>query len=1034
MPFKYNKLKEKSNKYLLVALLFGILYHCAALFFTLENTYDALIHLFFGNHYSKDIFEYWNYSWYTGFNVMGYPPLVHQLIGVLSHIGGLKFGLYSVAIIGVFLFITGVYRFSLLIIGDRTIAGYGAILAMLSSSFVETLHVFGQLPSIVGVSILLHSLPEIYIWLQTGKYKYLFTSLSLIAVTVCSHHVTPIFGMVFFIAPLMGMVVMDIARSRVGAYKNISLKIFLFSGISIFKRICLFGGIALFLIVFCIFPYWVNSKQNPITQVPIPHGSRDSFIEVTSSGLVFFLIPWGVMLFILPYFFYRYFTIRYIFFGFSLSLLTLLGTGGTTSLPIKILGENAFNILTLDRFTLWASILSLPIFAEFVYRLIEGDIKYYIEERHGTLFYKLITTLFITTFLFFSLFSITLGYFRPSQPKKIEMLPITNFLSQDQHDHWRYLPLGFGDQMAYLSTQTKATTVDGNYHSARRLPELTTKAVERLENSKFRGLEGLGSLQQFLTIPEKYNLKYIFSNDKFYDPILYFCGWHRLTQLENGIIVWEKEGVKPLSNILPKDEVSDYLKIMWGVIPMLTILIAFSLNIQMIWFQAIKSKNLYKPDFAKYSNQYSLISKKLMNFLTFWILMVAFLFIFGIYKLYYSNSPQINPEKVVISYYSDLDFRKYDEAFSYIKPNRKYSKNQFMLEISVSDGLLNSYGKLESITTKILKSNKYKAKVEVTTLWVTPLELIKKIKIHEVEKNNGKWYIIPEIKDSDVPPDQLFNQEIIKYYKHGKRRITTQQTHHEGVLKQPILLILNAKLIQDKNQYFVVGTIQNIDNMPVDIVVSSILYDKYSKIIAKYNAKHIIKHKLMPKETTSFKIEFEETAWIKNNEIKPKTYDPLMFNSKKIHKKPYCMDIHSEGNVAITDLYNDVTLSDIKIENDIMKGVLYNYGIQEVTIPQLIISYYNNNKELIYVDSFYSQEGIRIQRKQYFKYKLLNLENLKLIDLPLKAFFVNGKPNDEINKTINLSDELYNNQLQKINGKGYDFIKVEINNFVGNPK
>ncbi|MFY7810767.1 MAG: hypothetical protein ACOVQ2_03450, partial [Flavobacterium sp.] len=273
-----------------------------------------------------------------------YPPLVHQVIGILSHLGGIKFGLYSVAIIGILLFITGVYRFSLLIIGDRKIAGYSAILAMLSSSFVETLHVFGQLPSIVGVSILLHSLPEIYIWLQTGRYKYLFTSLSLIAVTVCSHHVTPIFGMVFFIAPLMGMVVMDIARSRAGSYKNISLKIFLFSGISILKRIVLFGIIALFLIVFCILPYWVNSKQNPITQVPIPHGSRDSFIEVTSSGLVFFLIPWGVMLFILPYIFNRYFTKRYLFYGFSLSILTLLGTGGTTPLPLKILGSNAFNI------------------------------------------------------------------------------------------------------------------------------------------------------------------------------------------------------------------------------------------------------------------------------------------------------------------------------------------------------------------------------------------------------------------------------------------------------------------------------------------------------------------------------------------------------------------------------------------------------------------------------------------------------------------------------------------------------------------
>ena len=149
----------------------------------------------------------------------------------------------------------------------------------------------------------------------------------------------------------------------------------------------------------------------------------------------------------------------------------------------------------------------------------------------------------------------SLGYFRPSQPQKIKMLPIVNFLNQDQHDKWRFLPLGFGDQMAWLSSQTKAMTVDGNYHSARRLPELTTRAVERLENSKFSGIEGIGSLQQFLTVPEKYHLKYVFSNDKFYDPILYFTGWHRLQQLENGIMVWERAGVAPLHSVLPKVDV-----------------------------------------------------------------------------------------------------------------------------------------------------------------------------------------------------------------------------------------------------------------------------------------------------------------------------------------------------------------------------------------------------------------------------------------------------------------------------------------------
>jgi hypothetical protein len=34
-------MKEKSNKYLITAILMGLVFHSSAIFFTLENTYDA---------------------------------------------------------------------------------------------------------------------------------------------------------------------------------------------------------------------------------------------------------------------------------------------------------------------------------------------------------------------------------------------------------------------------------------------------------------------------------------------------------------------------------------------------------------------------------------------------------------------------------------------------------------------------------------------------------------------------------------------------------------------------------------------------------------------------------------------------------------------------------------------------------------------------------------------------------------------------------------------------------------------------------
>lgn len=1029
-------MREKSNKYLLVALLVGLVFHSSTIFFTFENTYDALIHMFFGNHYAQSWFEPWNYTWYTGFTVMGYPPLVHQSIGLLSFIGGLKFGLFTVAIIAIILFITGVFRFSLLITGNRNVAGYAALVAVFSSSFIETLHIFGQLPSIIGISVLMHALPEIYLWIKTGLKKYFFTSVSLIAVTVCSHHVTPLFGMIFFIFPLIGMTIMDVAREKVDSYKEIKLKLFVQTLFTLLKRIIVFGVTAVFLIVFCILPYWINSKNNPITQVPIPHGSRDNFLEITSSGLMFFIIPWGILLFLLPYIFYRYYSKRYLFFGLSISLLTLLGTGGTTPIPLKILGTNAFNILTLDRFTLWAAIMSLPLFGEFVYRLVEGDLRTNLQERFGSVYYKIISGLFAGAFLFMAIFTITLGYFRPFQPQKINTLPIINFLNQDQHDQWRYLPLGFGDQMAMLSFQTKALTVDGNYHSARRLPELTSRAVERLENSKFRGLEGIGSLQQFLTVPEKYNLKYVFSNDKFYDPILYFCGWHRLTQLENGIMVWEKLNVAPLPKILPFEDVPLYQKLMWGIIPLLTVVLAFVLNVQMILYQALKLKPITPPDFLKFSVDYKSFPRKMVTILHIWSGLLLLIIFYFTYQFYINNSSQLSPKNVVKSYYDAIDFKEFEKAHSFLDPKANKSLSQFMLETAVQDGILNSYAKMDAIDIQIINQTENAAKIIAKTKWVTPLEIIQKDYTHEIIKENGKWFIVPNKIDLDIPPDQFVSNNSTEFFKHGRRAVSTQQTYHDDVLKQPVLEILSAKLIQFNKQYIIIGEVQNVDDVPADVVLKATLYDKDNKKLASFNSKYEIKHKLLPMEITSFKVNFEDIAWVKNTEVKPKTFNPNEFTALDIKGKPATFDIQCAGNVAITDLYTQVALTDFIIENNHIKGTLFNYGIQESTIPEILVSYYNAKKELIYVDHFFMREGVRVQRKNYFDYKLLNLNQCQTLTSSLENCFVNGLNNASISKAVvpNRKPVQNEEQLQKIKGNGFDYIKIEINNYIGNPR
>jgi hypothetical protein len=1009
---------SKTNKYLITAVLLGIIFHGTSMFFTLEKTYDAMIHLFFANHYATSWFEPWSYSWYTGFTVFGYPPLVHQTIGVLSLIGGLKFGMFTVALIGVILFITGIYRFTKVLIPNKKIAGYAAIMAVFSSCFVETLHIFGQLPSIIGISVLLHALPEIYKWIKTGQRVYLFKSLALLAVTVTSHHVTPIFGMVFFIFPLIGTVIMDAARERVTSNNGVTFLTFSTTLWKHLKRIVIFGTCSLVFFVGCIVPYWINSKENPITQVPIPHGSRDNFLEVSSSGLVFFIIPWGILLFLLPYFFYRFYSKRLLFFGISFSLLFILGTGGTTPLPLKIMGENAFNILTLDRFTLWASIMALPLFGEFCYRFTDGDYKKLLQQKWGAILHRTTGGMLAICFIAIAVFTMTLGKFRPTQPDAIKMKSIVNFLNEDDHDRWRYLPLGFGDQMAWLSAQTDDTTVDGNYHSARRLPEFTSRAVERLENSKYQGIEGLGSLQQFLTVPEKFHLKYVFSNDKFYDPLLFFTGWHRLSLLENGIAVWERSGIIPLPSILPKDDVPLFQKLLWGIVPFSTLIISILLYLNGMWSRSFLKKKKIQQIYFNSLPVKKIVLRWLYSISLLWITAVLLFGACMVYNLYIKKAAQLSPESVIIAYYDALDFREFERAHSYIDPMIKKDISQFMLEISVSDGLLSSYAKMDSIAVKIIDRTKTTATGVASISWITPLKEIKTRDTLSIKKEKGKWYIVPKDIDPDIPPDQLMLQSSTHFFNHGKRKITSEQTFHEDVLKQPVVEVITARLIQRDTVFYLIGSIQNVDNIPADISVTGTLYNEFNKEIVRYNAQDVVKHKLLAKETTPFLIEFKGS----NNPHRP-------------FEMPKEFQIQVKANVATTGLSQTVATSNIQVKGKNLTGFLFNPSIEAATIPQLLISYYNAAQELIWADAVYVDEGIRPQRKIALHHILPDIPSSLILSSELLNVSVNGLPNRDIAKKVtpNRNNKGQKESLIRVEGLPYQYISITTNSYIGNP-
>jgi len=958
---KHTLSNKNGRLLLLVALCLVLLTHGIILYFTLPKTYDAYVHMFFSDHYARFWFEPNEYRWYTGFLTTSYPPLVHQLIALLSKVFPYKISFVIYAVVVYEALVIGIYRFTKLFF-SKEIAGVAAILTVLSTALIETVHVYGQVPTITGMALLLNAIPFLYLFITKRKGYYLLMTLSFISVVVCSHHVTAIFGMVFFIAPVIFMALTDQIESLSDNFWQFLQQIFQ-KALASWKQILLFGGLTIFLAITLILPYWLWSKNDPITQVSIPHGSRDNFFLHPSSGLVFYIIPLALIICLLlaiSYLLTR--KKRNIGWAVSFFLCLLLGSGGTTPLPKLMLGENAFNILTLDRFGFWAAIIAIPFMAKFIYSFLNGTVKKFWTERIGERFHFSLAGLSGFAYLVFTIFIFHLGSFRPLQPKEVEIQPILNFLNRDDHIRWRFLTLGFGDQMAWLSTNTLAASVDGNYHSARRLPELTSRPIERLENAKFAGDPGLASLRDFLTQAEKYNLKYVFSNDRYYDPLLFYSGWNRAIQLENGVMVWEKGNISTIQPIQPK-KMSPTLKIMWGVIPVSVLALCIILSFYYLrYYKEDEYKLMALQETEAFPNYINYVSSLLP--LLFFISFIGY----QVVNILLTNE-QITPTKTVENFYNHLDFQEFEKSYHFFKPDPTYSIHQYLLEKSVKDGgLLPTYAKMNTIETKVISSDGEKRKVEVRANWNTAVGPRNTIDTLNVVKQKGYWFILPPAFETETPAEQMMQYDFTLFKKIGKRIISSFPTVKDDRIKKPFVSIRSLELIKKDTNQYVVGELLNADNIPVNYLAYAIVHFKNGET-AKYYPRMDAQYNLSPKANAYFKI-------------------PLLYNTKaEIESIEVAIDTDVSERGYIHGGISSYT-STVKNNSIDLAIKMFNNLPTDINIPGIIIAERNTNGQLLNVETHLHKTAVRSAQHLAFNHEYKK-SKASISALPIIAF-VNG--------------------------------------------
>jgi hypothetical protein len=520
------------------------------------RSYDANFHIFFASHYVNHWFDPWNPKWFAGFSQTTYPPLAQQWVAIFSRILGLNMGYMAVQFVAILLLALGVYRFARLWVDPRS-ASFAALASVMLGSESFLVYSAGQLSTTFAAPIYLNALPYFYDWLRFGSWRSFVKATVLLIAAAAAHHATLLFGSMFFALPVIVLAVMDNKEST--GERTSTSAIARRTGMSI-----LVAGIAIAVV---LLPFWIALFRYPVTQTPIPHPSRANYILSPQWGFYYFIVPYGALILALPFIVMRGCSVvrlRPLVLGFWLAFL--VGLGGTTPVAHLLLGR-AFEVLTFERFSYWATLLSLPILGLVIMEAIDR--------------FKMRATIPIAVLAASTCaLAVSWSTFRPADAANFNVDSVALWLNRDGHARYRYITLGFGNKLSRLAIETDANSVDGESNSARQLPELTQFGGAALTSSKYFAKPGLDSLRAVLGHADRYGLKWVIVRDSYYNPLLYFAGWRQVDELDDKTItIWSKDDVPPAIAMNATEEPTRWQGWLWGTLPIgssiLAILLVF---------------------------------------------------------------------------------------------------------------------------------------------------------------------------------------------------------------------------------------------------------------------------------------------------------------------------------------------------------------------------------------------------------------------------------------------------------------------------
>jgi hypothetical protein len=510
--------------------------------------YDAYTHIFFSQGYLQQWWTDWDVRWYGGYSRYLYPPLGHQLVAIVMAVIKDRYAAYEIAAwLLIVCWPVAVYLLARNF-ADSNGALISALIAVIAPPLRSLVFVFGQFAGFAGLVFALFGAAFLGIYVSRGSKVALAASVCFSACCVATHHNTAIFFLSGLLVATSAAQVFVRSSGRQAVARTV-------------LAIALIGAASFAAIV----PFWVALPALEM-QTPIPHPSRDNFLQNPVAAKFFLTDLYGpLLLFVL----FIITSLRRLSFAAVLLFLffvfyAVCGLGGTTPLPSWIFGS-WWAWLTYERFAVWAAVLLIVAAGATMSKVHSAA--------------EALAVLFTGALLVLSTFTWLLapGQFRSTAaPTDLAFLP--NLYDSYPGCADRFLALGFGYQLPEFSLAGSGRTLDGLWHTARSDVLLRLSGVGSLGDA-LQWSNGEKVLSEFLRRNTPVPANCILLNENSpqaqkYAAIIGPAGWHPASVYPQAVSVW-------FNGTLPQDLAASQqlsaqplpqhsvFAILWGTLPLL---------------------------------------------------------------------------------------------------------------------------------------------------------------------------------------------------------------------------------------------------------------------------------------------------------------------------------------------------------------------------------------------------------------------------------------------------------------------------------